>query len=321
MQTRLCDLGLSIQGTVIQEYIDQFYEELRQKGMQFLPPCYLSDEWFSPNKIGVIAIPFYLAHPKLHSLEKRMMKEVEGGTKPEALKLLRHECGHAYVHAFNLTSKRHWRETFGHPGKAYTEHYKYRPYSKSFVSNLENFYAQSHPEEDFAETFAVWLDPQSGWKELYKNWPVFPKLKYVDELMSSLKDRTVKISKREYYYPIISIKKRLSLHYDRMKKLYIEEEEDFFDADLKKFFSPAGTKGPLAAQLMMKHRKYIENSICRYTREKKYIISSLVSKLIKRLKVLELRAERDSNDYMIDFAVYVTSLSSNYRYTNRYKGE
>src|SRR4030042_1796442 len=154
LETRLCDLGLSIKETIINDYINQLYDELKQKGIQFHPPCYLSDEWFSPLGVAAIAIPFYLAHPRLLALEKKMMRAVEGGTKSEALKLLRHECGHAYVHAFNLTQKSRWCETFGHPGKTYTEHYRYRPYSKSFVNNLKDFYAQSHPEEDFSETFA-----------------------------------------------------------------------------------------------------------------------------------------------------------------------
>ncbi|MBN2158600.1 MAG: putative zinc-binding metallopeptidase [Spirochaetes bacterium] len=320
LHTRLCDLGLTIRGTVIEDYINQLYDELKQKGMQFLPPCYISDEWFSPHGVGAIAIPFYLMHPRLLALEKKMMRTVEGETKPEALKLLRHESGHAYVHAFNLTRKSRWREMFGHPGKTYTEHYRYRPYSKSFVNNLRDFYAQSHPEEDFAETFAVWLDPQSNWKQHYENWPALRKLNYVEELMESLKGTAITVNKKDFYYPISKIKKRLALHYDRMIKLYGEDIEDFFDEDLSRLFPASEGKGSPAADLIIKNRRRIEESICRHTKEKKYIVSRLVTKLIRRMKVLKLNASGEPRELIVDFAVYVTSLTSNYRYTNQYKG-
>jgi len=320
LQTRLCDLGLTIKGTVIEDYINQLYDELKLKGMQLLPPCYISDEWFSPHGVAAIAIPFYLAHPRLLALEKKMMHAVEGGTKPEALKLLRHECGHAYVHAFNLTRKSRWRQIFGHPGKTYMEHYRYRPYSKSFVNNLRDFYAQSHPEEDFAETFAVWLDPQSNWKQHYENWPAMRKLAYVEELMDSLKETAVKVAAKDFYYPIHKIKKRLVLHYDRMIKMYGEDIEDFFDEDLKKLFPASEGKGTSAAELIARHRRLIEESICRHTKEKKYVASSLLTKLIRRMKVLKLHVHGEPKDCIVEFSVYLTSLISNYRYTNQYKG-
>jgi hypothetical protein len=89
---------------------------------------------------------------------------------------------------------------------------------------------------------------------------------------------------------------------------------------LKKLFPASDIKGPSAADLIIKHRRRIEGSVCRYTKEKKYIVSSLVSKLIQRIKVLELHVDGEPKDRIVDFAVYVTSLTSNYRYTNQYKG-
>ena len=40
--------------------------------------CYLSDEWFTPDGATAIAIPFYLAHPRLAKLEEAQMLEIEG---------------------------------------------------------------------------------------------------------------------------------------------------------------------------------------------------------------------------------------------------
>ena len=55
--------------------------ELEARGLPFRPDCYLGDEWFSPEGSPVIAIPFYLAHPRLKQLELHQMLEVEGGTQ------------------------------------------------------------------------------------------------------------------------------------------------------------------------------------------------------------------------------------------------
>ena len=67
------------------------------------PHAWLSDEWFSPDNTPGIAIPFYLAHPRLMRLERRQILEVEGGTASECLRILRHETGHVVQHAYRLS--------------------------------------------------------------------------------------------------------------------------------------------------------------------------------------------------------------------------
>ena len=137
--------------------------ELEARGLPVRPDCYLGDEWFSPEGSPVIAIPFYLAHPRLKQLELHQMLEVEGGTYEWCMQILRHECGHAYDHAYQFSSTDAWVEVFGDRDVEYQpETYRPRPYSKSFVRHLPNWYAQAHPDEDFAETFAVWLALPAG---------------------------------------------------------------------------------------------------------------------------------------------------------------
>ncbi len=161
-------------------------QELRSKGIHIRLSFWVSDEWFCPDGICGVAIPFYLLHPRLFRLEKEMVGKVEGGDADWALRIIRHEIGHAIENLFTLRRNRDRQQMFGRASEAYRNTYDYRPYSKSYVRNLEEGYAQSHPCEDFAETFAVWLDPQSNWKKRYQNWPALKKLEFVDDLMKSL---------------------------------------------------------------------------------------------------------------------------------------
>ena len=133
-----------------------------------------------------VAIPFYLAHPRLERLERTQMLEVEGGTPEWCMKILRHEAGHAIDNAYRLRTRRRRQQIFGPSYMEYPDYYTPKPYSKSFVLHLDSWYAQSHPDEDFAETFAVWLNPDSDWRTRYVDWPALKKLEYMDALMSDV---------------------------------------------------------------------------------------------------------------------------------------
>src|SRR3712207_5133915 len=163
--------------------ICRLHFELDESGLRFRPHVWLSEEWFSPDGVPGFAIPFYLAHPRLMKLERAQMLEVEGGIEKECMAIMRHEAGHAISNAFGLHRRRRWRETFGRFSVPYPEHYMPDPNSRSFVLHLGAWYAQAHPAEDFAETFAVWLAPASRWQKRYVSWPAMRKLRYVDELM------------------------------------------------------------------------------------------------------------------------------------------
>ena len=171
LEVRMCDLKLTIEGTDLEPRIAEINAELDARGLTFRPFYYLSDEWFTPDGVPGIAIPFYLAHPRLAKLELKEMLEVEGGDPESCLRILRHEVGHAIDNAYDLRRRPTRRRLFGNPATEYPEYYTPKPYSKSFVQHLDHWYAQSHPDEDFAETFAVWLDPHSMWGPRYAGWP------------------------------------------------------------------------------------------------------------------------------------------------------
>ena len=125
-----------------------------------------------------------------------MMREVEGGNIDALMGLLRHEAGHAVDNAYKLRLRRQRRQVFGTPSTPYPEFYTPKPYSKSFVLHLDSWYAQSHPDEDFAETFAVWLTPNSEWSQRYKGWKALQKLEYMDTLMRSLQGQRPRVDKQ-----------------------------------------------------------------------------------------------------------------------------
>src|ERR1700704_2648590 len=230
LEVRMCDLQLSIAGTEIEPRIAQLNAELEARGLAFKPHYYLSDEWFTPDGVPGIAIPFYLAHPRLARLEKAEMLEVEGGDPEGCLRILRHEAGHAIDNAYTLQRRPTRRRLFGNPSTEYPEYYTPKPYSKSFVQHLDHWYAQSHPDEDFAETFAVWLNPQSMWAARYAGWPAQRKLEYMDRLMRDLAGVRPKVTSKREVDPLRRIRKTLREHYKNKREHYGLDHPDFYDS-------------------------------------------------------------------------------------------
>ena len=186
LEKKIRQLGLKLEGTELEPLIRQLYDELSAKGLSFHPPCFVGDEWFCPVGIPGIFVPFFLVHERLRRLERKMILEVEGETKEWFMRLMRHEAAHAYSYAYQLYKRRKWQQMFGLASREETEFYRPRPYSRSYVVHLDDWYAQSHPDEDFAETFAVWLTPGLDWRQRYGGWKALRKLQYVDELMRSI---------------------------------------------------------------------------------------------------------------------------------------
>ena len=213
LELRMCQLGVSIEASVLEDRIAELQAELDERGLPaFKPHFWLSDEWFSPDGVPGVAIPFYLAHPRLERLERAYMLEVEGGTPDWCMRILRHEAGHAIDNAYKLRLRRRRQQIFGPSYKAYPQFYDPKPYSKSFVLHLDSWYAQSHPDEDFAETFAVWLNPESDWRARYVGWPALKKLEYVDTLMKELAGKPMLVKTHRRVDPLPSIKKTLRAH-------------------------------------------------------------------------------------------------------------
>lgn len=321
LEYKISSLDLKIEGSAIEPLIGRLYRELAQKGLAYRPPCFLADEWFCPVGIPAIGIPFYLAHSRLRKIEQKNILEVEGGAKSEFMRLIRHEAGHAYSYAYLLYKRKKWQQLFGLASQDYPDTYKPKPYSKSYVLHLDNWYAQSHPDEDFAETFAVWLTPKSKWKTRYRGWRALKKIEYVDELMKSI------AGKKEKHNPPFNPKEyaglniKLKTYYKTKRKLYEESYPDFYDKDLKTLFTDKIEErgGIKAAKYLRSHYPDILKSVATWTKEKKYTVDQLLDGLIKRSAELNLYIRKDMANADIQVSSYITTLVMTYLFTGQFK--
>ena len=184
--TPIHKLNLEIAGTALEPVIAEFEREVRALGIRIEPHCYLSTEWGVPFPSVSIGIPFYLANDELTAYHGEQVGHFEGVGRWELLRYLRHEMGHVVNYAYQLYDNEEWVKIFGSMTQPYVEDYRPRPFSRDFVIHLPGWYAQKHPDEDWAETFAVWMTPGEQWREQYRDWPALRKLEFCDELMAQL---------------------------------------------------------------------------------------------------------------------------------------
>ncbi len=325
LKLRFKNIQLSLAESEVQDYVDQLYKELEAKGLNFKPQIFFGDEWFSPEGMNAIAVPFYLANTRLKHLEKSMMLEVEGGNPEWFMKLLRHEAGHCFDHCYRFSKRKKWSQVFGSPSQDYApETYRPQPYSKGYVKHLERWYAQAHPDEDFAETFAVWLSPSVDWKKEYSKWPgALKKLNY----MESLAKESVKLKnaseKGRAPSNVANLTSTLEKYYQKRRRENADEYPDFYDTDLKMIFNgdPALKTELSARRFMKRHKKAIVAAVAWATKERKFTIDALVKRLIDRCAQLELRLGKSENQTTMEAASFLTSLVKNYLFTGKFKRE
>ncbi|MBP9707222.1 MAG: putative zinc-binding metallopeptidase [Oligoflexales bacterium] len=268
--------------------------ELRKRGLKyFWPTIFVGSEWYSPEDLNSIAIPFYLLNSELLELEKKMIGEAEGEQPKAFLKLLRHEVGHAFEHAYRLNRLPKWQALFGDPNAKYNPHsYTYKAYSRKFARNLSGCYGQVHPSEDFAESFAVWLTPRTNWRKKYRSSPVIlNKLKYIDSLVAKLKDKRPLRETKDLHLQDELLSSNLeTLYRSRIRELG-KESQFYFDRDLKKIFveTTSSKKMALPADIWLKKNSQILTEKTKSDIQvPKYAIEAEVKRFYQRLKVLKL---------------------------------
>jgi hypothetical protein len=319
MTWRLCDLGLELEGSWLERPIERLYREMASRNLRVKPHVWLSEEWFSPDGIPGIAVPFYLTHPRLKRLERSQILEVEGGTEAECLRLLRHEAGHAVQHAFRLHRRKRWREVFGSSSQPYPDSYRPNPGSRRYVVHLPYWYAQSHPDEDFAETFAIWLTPGSAWRKRYAGWSALHKLRYVDELMTEIAGERPPIRSRARPDALHRIKTTLGDHYRTKRERYEILASRAYDNDLLRFFEPSNGNGrsELAATFLRRHRTEIRRMVARATGKQELGLDTVLREMIARSRELNLRAVGSKRDLIGDFAILLAARSAEFVYGGR----
>jgi hypothetical protein len=320
LDVRLRDLGVRIEGTWIEEAVDELHEELARRELRFRPHAWLSYDWFVPDKVPGIAVPFYLAHPRLMKLERKYMLEVEGGTRPELMKILRHECGHAVDNAYGLGRDQRRRQLFGDPSRKYPEHYRPNPASRRYVQHLRLYYAQSHPLEDFAETFAVIIGSRSGgWQKRYAGWPALLKLEYVDELLDRLKGVTPRHRSRVMPESLSKLSMTLREYYADKRERYLVSYPDIYDRDLRRLFSddPRHANQELASRFIRRNSTEIRKLVSNWTGEYQFTLEQVLKDMIGRSRELKLRAVGPERRLKMEFAVLLTVKTMDFHYSRR----
>ena len=314
---RLSDLGLRLAGTWIEDCLSQVHAELERRGLRYRPHAWLSSEWFSPEGSGGIAVPFVLAHPRLIRLERRIMLEAEGDTREECLRILRHEMGHAYDTAYRLHRRRAWRRAFGKSSQRYPEVYLPDPASRNFVQHLRLYYAQAHPDEDFAETFAVWLGPRAVWRRRYAGWPALRKLAAVDALMAEVAREPVPALPHRAVDPISRLSTTLQRHYDEKRRHFTPARPDVTGRELLALFKTpaAAPHAPRAARFLRRNRAALRRLVARATGEYLFTVDQVLADMIERCRQLDLRAAGPESRLREEMASRLTARTVHHHYS------
>lgn len=313
---RISELGLQIRGSRVERLIDELYRELAAHSISFRPPVYLSDQWGCPDGTPIIGVPFYLVDRRLERLEEEMSGAVEDDV--EAIRYLRHEAGHAVNYAFKLYERDDWQHTFGSFSRPYRERYRTDPFSREHVRHILGWYAQKHPDEDFAETFAVWLTPDIDWRREYAGWPALAKLEYVNRVMAEIGElQPEAVAPTADDLPVESMDYTVAEHYDSaLEEIPIGDARQF-DADLRRIFaSPADAPSGMAADhFIERHYREILVRLSYWTGEAPAVVRSLLDHLITRARALGLHVSGLDAATLIELTAFGAAVVMNYRHT------
>jgi hypothetical protein len=317
---RISQLGLKLEGSPVERFVVQLHRELERKGLKrWKPVCYLSDEWGCPDGHPVIGIPFYLADPKLARLE-REMNDLED--EREIMMYLRHEAGHAFNYAYRLFASPEWRRLFGPFNRRYRDHYRPVPFSRKHVRHIAGWYAQKHPDEDFAETFAVWLTPRSGWRRKYRSWPAIRKLRYVDQVVRKVRDQDPVLSTGDFDRTVDDMKLTVEQFYRRLSRQNGAAVNVALESDLTDLFLARGRRRKgirPAAEMVEENRLPLTDKITYWTGVKRPLVRALIERIVRTCREHELYVDTSREAAtLVELTAYGTTLAMNYLTRGRF---
>jgi hypothetical protein len=318
---RISDIGLEIRGTLLEKLVNQLYEELDARKLSFHPPVYLSDQWGCPDGTPLIGVPFYLADARLSKIEEDYSSAVENAD--ESMRFLRHEAGHAFNYAYRLYDRADWRKMFGPYSRPYRERYRADPFSHEYVRHILGWYAQKHPDEDFSETFAVWLTPGVDWKKQYDGWGALRKLKYVDRVMKEVGQQIPEVPEpSEDDLPVAAMQYTVADHYKDSEERIPIRDPRLFDGDLKTLFVSAeqAPAAASAAEFISRHRREIVTRISYWTGETASVVRQFIDFLAERAAQLDLKLGGLEASTLIELTAFGTAVIMNFRHTNAIDG-
>jgi hypothetical protein len=313
LDQKISDLELQIPGTRLEGLVNKLYHELENSGIAFKPKTYLSDEWGCPHGVPVIGIPFYLADPELYKLEGKLTG-IEAENIAETLMYLRHEAGHALNYAYRLYKQKEWIDIFGKYSRPYREVYPTAPFSPRFVRHIAGWYAQKHPDDDFAETFAVWLTPGSNWQKVYAETPALKKLSYVDRVIKLLQGKSPPIKSTKMDRPVQELNITLDTWYESNQKgEHIRPNlHPIIGADLRRLFPAA--RGRKANGVLLENKAMLIREVNRWTGLDRHLLTSLFDELLVKIESLSLKIEvKQKHASLIGAAIFLATLATNFQ--------
>ena len=314
---RICDLGLKIQGSPLEAPVERVQREFAMTGLARLKPVfYLSDEWGVNFDTIAVGIPFYLADERLRFLYASRGGLVEGIDAEDILRYLRHELGHVVNYAYRLYDTEEWQALFGVMALEYPEEFSVVPFHSKYVRHLPGQYAQIDSDEDWAETFAVWLTPRLDWRQLYRDAPmILGKLEYCERTIASLGERDPLVTDAELDQDVSEITDTVEDFFN--EEVSVVELPGSVDGDLRILLGPhshaSDSARELAAPFMHQHRYHLAASVYRWTGIYPERIQPVLDYLERRAATLELTylsVERE--EVLADLACFVTTLAMNY---------
>jgi hypothetical protein len=332
LNTPIHRLDVSIEGSFFAEAIRIGRQDLRRMRISQLEPhFYLSTGYGTVAGTSSIALGFYDCNETLRQLNL----ELRGFqyTRREIVDLIRHELGHAFAYAYKLYSRKDFRKVFNVKGNYFltypmTDRYIQRvnPYSRDFVNPSGDHYAQKHPDEDFAETFTVWIQPRSNWEREYRNYPgALRKLRFVDGLIRELRNEPPLIKQSPYLFePLEEFRITVAQFFKlRSIRAYRHQATGYIDPDLREqFWSPPpvlanGNRRERhfvqAVGFIRRHKRYIGSHVGRWARVDARVVQDFLDKCVYRAGALDLWVRKDKREAaLIDFCAFVTARCTRY---------
>jgi hypothetical protein len=328
LNKRICDFDLKIEGHPLELVIGRFRAELADRGITELHPVfYLTDEWGVREGTVAIGIPFYLADEKLLKVQKKKRAGlVEGESDEDVLRYLRHEMGHVVNYAYRLYATEEWTRVFGSMSRPYTEDYHVIPFSPDFVRHLPGGYAQKHPDEDWAETFAVWMTPDLDWRERYADSPgALEKLDFTARTMERLRNVAPEVTNTEIDYDTREMRATVQEFYEEIDlgKVTIPRS---LDGDLHLIFARRNPPVPDtpsrlgdAAALLKRNQDFLVNSVYHWTGVDPSLVTPIVAHLCARAAALKMQYPlNERGEVLVELSGFLTALAMNYQYKGRF---
>jgi hypothetical protein len=315
LSTKISALDLRIEGTRVEQLMGELHRDLEDAGISFKPSAYLSDGWGCPDRVPIIGIPFYFVDSRLCELRYKVTG-LEPESDDEAMGILRHEAGHAFNYAYRIYASPRWGQVFGRFSKRYAREYHPAPFSARFVRHSPGWYAQKHPDDDFAETFAVWLTPELDWRTSYRATPALPKLRYVDEMATKFGRLCPTVADGDLDMPVQEMTMTLDAWFKRQRRNRVALPP-IMDEDLRRLLPSA--EGQLAADRLGPSQYQVARAVHRWTGIDRSLLIALVDALLERIRVLGLRIEKGQTaSSTAGLSVFVTALAMNYLQTGRF---